>query len=79
MLRTGSYWREWKVGGVKRVNATQREVRKGKLAIHEDFGTWCTPICSHMGSKHARAYVDKVIKTSQSNDNLHVERRRVKV
>lgn len=65
MLRTGSYSREWKVGGVKGVNATQREVRKGKLAIHEGFGTWCTPVCSHMGSKHACVYVDKVIKTSK--------------
>lgn len=37
-LRAGSYLREWKVGGVKGVNATQREVRKGKLAIHEAFG-----------------------------------------
>lgn len=36
--RAGSYLREWKVGGVKGVNATQREVRKGKLAIHEAFG-----------------------------------------
>lgn len=79
MLRTGSYSREWKVGGVKGVNATQREVRKGKLAIHEGFGTWCTPVCSHMGSKHAWAYVDKVIKTSKWNCNFHVERRQVKV
>lgn len=79
MLRTGSYSREWKVGGARGVNATQREVRKGKLAIHEGFGTWCTPICSHMGSKHAWAYVDKVIKTSESNYNLHVERRQAKV
>lgn len=40
-------------GCVKGVNATQREVRKKKLAIHEGFGTSCTPICSHMGSNHA--------------------------
>lgn len=53
MLRTGSFLKEWKVGGVKGVNATQRKVREGKLAIHEGFGTCCTPICSHMGSKHA--------------------------
>lgn len=26
------------MGGVKGVNATQREVRKGKLAIHEAVG-----------------------------------------
>lgn len=26
------------MGGVKGVNATQREVRKGKLAIHEALG-----------------------------------------
>ena len=37
-LTAGSYLREWKVGGVKGVNATQREVRKGKLAIHEALG-----------------------------------------
>lgn len=40
-------------GCVKGVNATQREVRKKKLAIHEGFGTSRTPICSHMGSNHA--------------------------
>lgn len=78
MLRTGSFLREWKVGGVKGVNATQREVRKGKLAIHEGFGT-CTPICPHMGSKHAWVYVDKVIKTSESNYSLHGERCQVKI
>lgn len=37
-LRTGSYLRECKVGGCEGVNATQREVRKGKLAIHEALG-----------------------------------------
>lgn len=38
-LRAGSYLREEKVGVCERgVNATQREVRKGKLAIHEALG-----------------------------------------
>lgn len=37
-LGAGSYSREWKGRGVKGVNATQREVRKGKLAIHEALG-----------------------------------------
>lgn len=36
--RTGSYLRECKVEGCEGVNATQREVRKGKLAIHEALG-----------------------------------------
>lgn len=34
-LRDGGYLRDWKLGGV---SATQREVRKGKLAIHEALG-----------------------------------------
>lgn len=43
-LRAGSFLREWKVGDVKGVNATQREVRKGKLAIHEVLGRGEDPL-----------------------------------